>query len=338
MNNFTNNPYNQGSYQMNGTQPYQGFGYNVQQPQQQPQLVQFLTADQIKEIRSNPQIAFKTKLTREEYLRSICTHVDQNGRIALEKLANGHHRCNICGAEFTLLPLETSNMEIQKIIQNFYDFLQSIKLYNGSASEDLKQIYIMCGFIPEFINLWKISKSWFEKITSNTVFGVQSDDNTTGFGILNSVFGGVNPYYQYPNTFPGQTPYYQYQQQPMNYQVPNYVYPPQQGQPMQPNVPPMPNIYGQQPNNPQVNNAYQQNNGQQNYGFNPNIQTPQQAAQAQQPNVSINPVGYVDNPKDFTATIPQHQNQQQQVVTGPTVNSGTQPAPTNPNIKAPGAK
>jgi len=56
------------------------------------------------EIQKAPQ-AFQTKLTRDEYLRALCTHKDQNGNIKLEKLADGRYHCPICNSDFNLIDL-----------------------------------------------------------------------------------------------------------------------------------------------------------------------------------------------------------------------------------------
>lgn len=98
--------------------------------------------------------------------------------------------------------------------------------------------------------------------------------------------------------------------------------------------------YGPQPVNqqsqqqaPQAPNNYVYANNQ-----------PQQQAPQQNVGMNQNPIGYVDNTRDFTSTIPQNHQQPQsngqtQInIAGPSVNSGTQPAPqapVNPNVQAP---
>ena len=322
------NPY----YQNN----FAGYQYNAQ-PQQNIQMTQFLTPEEIKEIQQKTPQAFQTKLTRDEYLRSICSHKNHQGKLCIENLPNGRCRCTICGAEFNLIDMDTSIEEIKMICRRFEDLMQTIKLYYGNAPKEIKPIYIMTGFIKEFPVLWQIAKTYFEKATAYPGYDMQQDGMQNGFQILQNIFGGPNPYYA-----AAANPYY-------NPNVPNGIYAAPMnpnGMPQNPNYnpnygsyygqPPVAPNYGAAPNpygapNTMPNNGPVVQDPGTGYGFNPTIQNPNPN---QTPSVGVNPIGFVENPQDFTATVPQNNVAQGQQVQGPTTTTGGQ-APLNPNMVQP---
>lgn len=313
---YQQNPYqmNQGMGGMqtfNQQQPYGYYPMNQQQPQPSPnENVQFLTAEEMQELQKHPQ-SFQAKLTRDEYLRSICTHKDKNGRFAVEDLKDrpGHCRCSICGAEWNMIDVQAPDGEVDRICSDFYDLFQTIKSYYGNVPMSMKEIYLISGFISKVPQLWKIAKKYFEHSVGGS-FGGQNVQNTDqyGFNVLANLFG--NPGMA---TMPGYNPYYQAAQQvpPMGYYQ----------QPQQP-------MMNQQPMNPQPMMQPQQYAQAPTYGMNPQA-------------VQQNPIGYVDNSNDFTQNGQQQTQTTQQSVAmpGPNVNAGTQTVPTmpdppqNPNLK-----
>lgn len=310
-------------------QMYNGYGYAQAAPAQPPVFNQLLTAEEISKLQKSPQ-QFSTKLTDDEYLRSLCTHKNQHNQITLEKLPNNKYRCSICGAEFYLIDLNTSKEEIEQVCSNFLDVMQSIKTYYGNVPENLRDFYIMIGFINKIPYLWNVAKTYFEKVTNQNGM-LQPNNDQSGFAMLGNIFGngamagmanmtGMMPsaagYYVPANQQAVPMP-----QAPMGGQpAPGYVYP---QQPQMPNAAPgvnpalAPQMYPQMyPQQPQM----------QGYGMNP------QNYMAPQPTVAMpgNPIGYVDpNARDFTNTAQP----------GPAVDAGTQAAPAmpeapkNPNIK-----
>lgn len=354
MNNTYYNQNNQNMYQggnsMNPMYPNQnqfnGYNYGPQPVNQQPTPVQFLSQDEMKEIKQKSPMSFKTKLTRDEYLRSICTHKDPRGRMCLENMGNGMQRCKICGKQFHMIDYDEDPRVVEAILNNFSDLLETIKSYLWNAPADIKNLYMFSGYIPNLMTLWNIASTNFKKVTSNAAYNLNPENSDNAFAWYYNIFGNglgnpnPNPYFQqqaYPNTFVG-APNYAYPGAPMNggyqqppYQQQNMMNPQQQYQPQAP----MYNGGYQQPQQqaPQAPNNYVYANNQ-----------PQQQAPQQNVGMNQNPIGYVDNTRDFTSTIPQNHQQPQgngqtQInIAGPSVNSGTQPAPqapVNPNVQAP---
>lgn len=313
-------------YQVPGVAPvtsYSAYGQNLA-PQPKHQNVQFLTKEEIAELQKRPQ-SFQSKLTREEYLRSICTHKDTDGQFKIDEINDGTGRCRcaICGAEWNMIDLNASDEEITSICSNFYDLFQTIKTYYGDVPVGLKEIYIISGFISKVPQLWKIAKKYFENSAGFNQLNPQvQDSDQMGFKMLGNIFGGlgmqasvpgmnvyggsVNPYYAMNNQFNAVPPMGQFNtatQQVVPPVVPQqYVVPPQgQNQFAATSTP--------------------------TYGMANVVQQPA-------PVQNNNPIGYVDNAQDFTQTV-----QQNVVMPGPEVNAQTQTAPPmpeapkNPNLQ-----
>lgn len=324
-----NNPY---QYQPNGVPygaPMMGMPMGYAQPQQtSAALNNFLTPEQMSEIQQYPQ-QFPTKLTRDEFLRSICTH-KANGRIMLEEMNDGQRHCTICAKDFYLFELTTPDETIYGICKNMHDLLQSIKTYLLNAPDALKDIYMMLAFIEKLPLLWKSAVKTFEQVSNNTDFGIQNNNaGQDAWQMLGSMFGGGAGFYG------------QQQVPPMAmYQQPVYS----QGYAQQPPIAP--------PQTPIVQQAPQGQPpvyGPNGYGFNANYVQGMQQPTAPAPAVPPmsysqpapppgypvaqapqggNPVGYVETPGVA----------QTQVTISPT-NPGQQipfpEQPVNPNLQSP---
>ena len=327
---FGPNPY---QYQP-GMAPYgtmaPGMPYATGASQQQSAVLNnFLSPEQMSEIQQYPQ-QFPTKLTKDEFLRSICTH-KANGRITLEHTQDGQHHCTICAKDFFLFDLNTSDEVIYGICKNMHDLLQSIKTYLLNAPDALKDIYMMLGFIEKLPLLWKSAVKTFEQASNATAFGLQQNYNQDSFQMLGAMFGGgggmMGGFYNQPAP---QVP-------PMAvYQQPGYAsptVPPPQAPILAPQAAPgQPPYYGQQ----------------QGFGFNQNNFVQQPAAPIppmtySQPapppgypaagtNSSMNPVGYIETPgaaPGVASTQVSISPGQQMALPNP------EPAPVNPNLQNP---
>lgn len=300
--------------------------YGGNQAQQQPLFKNYLTPEQIAELQMNPD-SFSTKLTRREYLGSICLHKnEQNQVITLEKLPSGTHRCSICQDEFYLMEPETPMDDVNQICNRAIDLLQSIKTYSLQPSDELRNIFMMIGFMKRLPYLWQKTVKAFEQAVPVNGLGMQQQDpNANAFQVLGSVFGG--------GIIPG-TGYNQgFYQQPA--QVPQMAMYSQPGFAPQA-TPGLPQAPVQQP-------TYDPN---QQYGFNTQtmVQQPQgvpangyQQPMTQQPppppgypNPASNPIGYVEPTQMATQNVQigGQQPPQQPIAPAP------QPA-TNPNIQTP---
>ena len=298
--------YPNGGYQMMGA----GVGYGQQQPA--PVLNNFLTPEQMSEIQHGGS-QFQTKLTRDEYMRNICTH-KSNNRIMLEKQNDGQHHCAICGKAFTLFDTNTPDETIYGVCKNMHDLMQSIKTYFLNVPEDFKDIYMMLGFIEKIPLLWKTAVKSFETASNQTAFGLQNNPQQDSFQMLGQIFGGTG--------MPGMMGGY-YQQQPMYNPAPVNAYG------MTTPVAPPPMAPQAQPQAPLAQNQPPV------YGYNPSYVMNQQSQPAQAPmaygqTVPQNPIGYVEPNQGGVA--------QTQINIAPTAPNQALPLnqdTVNPNLQTP---
>nr|DAP19639.1 MAG TPA: zinc-ribbon domain protein [Caudoviricetes sp.] len=305
-----------------------GFNYAPQQNFQPPVFNQLLNQEEIAKLQKAPA-QFSTRLTEDEFLRSVCTH-KQNNQIALEALPNGKHRCPICGTEFFLLDLNTSESDVEQMCANFHDVMESIKTYYGNIPENMREFFMMIGFIKKVPYLWKVARAYFEKVVGQTGM-LQANSDQNGFAMLGNIFGNGAMGGMFGNMGGGMPMGGYYTQQQMSGYAPQYQQQGYVGQPMQ-QVPGM-GAY-QVPQQPMMQPAMN--------GPVP-VQQPQFAQpaygmggmmQPQQPQAMMgNPIGYVDptaNQKDFTQQQPVQQQAQpvQQQPAAPMPEP-----PKNPNVK-----
>lgn len=305
-------------YPQMGGMPYMGMGAAPQQ--QSAVLNNFLSPEQMSEIQQFPQ-QFPTKLTKDEFLRSICTH-KKDGRITLEQLQDGQHHCTICSKDFVLFQLDTPDETVYGVCKNMHDLLQSIKTYLLNAPEALKDIYMMLGFIEKLPLLWKSAVKTFEQASNATAFGLQQQNGQNSFQMLGAMMGGgmvggMGGYYAQP-TVP---PMAMYQQPVYGAQAPM---PPQA--PIAGATPaPQPPVYGTTPGY-----GYSQSYVQQ-----PTAPVPPAMYSAPTPPPgypSSNPVGYVEQPG-----VAQTQVSISPMAPGQAIPLPPEP-PVNPNLQTPNEK
>jgi hypothetical protein len=229
----------------NGFMPNVGFGYSGTTPQEPIAMNTPLTQENIEELRHNEQPVFGKKLTKDEYLRAICTHKDKNGNFTLRDNHDGTFTCSICKQTFHLIePSETNIEEIQAICENFLDLFQTIKtMYGPIPEETAKDLYSISGFVPKFPKMYEIAAHYYQRLTPGQY--TQSHYGNATQNQLWSLMSGGNMFGQGFGQAP--QPFQPSYQQPVQYQ-------PQYAQPQQPNngyYPGTPNqAYAPAPNNP----------------------------------------------------------------------------------------
>jgi hypothetical protein len=174
---------NFGNFQQNGM----GMGY-AQNNQQSVVMNQTLTKEEIDLLRKKGP-KFNFKLTKEEFLRAICTHKDpQSGNISLRLNQDGTHTCAICSETFTLLePSRFDRAAIEDICANFNDLFQSIKtMYGPIPAESGRELYTMIGFIPKIPELYEIASEYFARLNGAGV-GVEENRNPYGMNMLHAM-------------------------------------------------------------------------------------------------------------------------------------------------------
>lgn len=189
-NNFNQNQYGVMPNQM-GTQ-YGQF--------QTAKMVQPLTPEQIKQLKSSGGNGFNLKVDEIEFLRARCTH-KENGNIALIRNNDGTSTCPICGARFTLLDKDAE--EVRDITSMIIDVLQSVKTFYLDIPENyVLEYFNMLPYLEKLPQFYDVAIHNFAKYESGSF--LNQNNNMYGFQMLNAVtspgFGNmgmqpqVNPY------------------------------------------------------------------------------------------------------------------------------------------------
>ena len=299
-----------GGYGMMGGNSFMGTAMGYPQQPQPTVMNNFLSPEQISEMQHGSS-QFQTRLTRDEFMRTICTHKNNNN-IILQKQADGQWHCPICDKSFTVYETNTPDEVIYDICKNMHDLMQTIKTYLLNAPEDLKDIYMMLGFIEKIPMLWKTAAKTFETTFKSSQNGFNNGNNQDPFQLVGQMFGGGMPGMGMMGGYYNQQ---MYNQAPMNGygMTPPMTPPPQpQQQPLTQNQPP---VYGAQ-----------------NYGYNQSyiMNQPNTPPSYSQP--AQNPIGYVE---------PNQQNSgmaQTQINISPSAPNQTIPLSqdtVNPNLQTP---
>ena len=156
-----------------GFYPNQMVGYTPE-TQQPLMMTQTLTPEEQSILRREP-LKFSSKLSKEEFLRAICTHKDATTHnIALRQNDDGTHTCAICGETFTLIELDTYTMDdVRDICMQFNNVFQSIKTMYGSVPPEVgRELYTIGGFIKKFPEMLEYANQYFRRLGINN--GLQS--------------------------------------------------------------------------------------------------------------------------------------------------------------------
>ena len=192
MNNF-NNMYTTGGMYGNNMGGYAPSGYTQQQTAPQKTNKNVLTPDEIKALRKTVE-SFSLGLTRDETLRGICFHKDENGNETLKDNGDGTVTCTVCG--YTFDPLQNcTEDELQRYVDNITDVLQTIKLlYIDMPPETAREYFQIIPLINKIPKLFKIASDDFSRHENYNNYRFNGAPNTINLynmlsnGTLNTGF------------------------------------------------------------------------------------------------------------------------------------------------------
>jgi hypothetical protein len=162
-----------------------GMGY-AQQTQQPVVMKQTLTQEEVELLRKKGP-KFNFKLSKEEFLRAICTHKDPNtGNISLQRNPDGTHTCSICHETFTLLD-RLDRGAIEDICLNFNDLFQTIKtMYGPVPTEGGRELYAFIGFINRMPDFYEVAAEYFARL-NNAGAGMEENRGPQSLGMLHTM-------------------------------------------------------------------------------------------------------------------------------------------------------
>ena len=217
-NNYYNNPNMMGGVPFNT-----GYMY-TQQPPVKP--ANPLTNEEIASLR-NTAGQFTLAVTKDEMIRGICFHVDENGNQTTITNPDGSTTCTLCGKTWRSEGL--SQEQVQEAVDNVLSILQTIKLlYINFPNQAAREYYQIIPLIEKIPGLYKIASDNFH-MYEGTYLNGYANGNLNPFAVFGQI-GGYQNMYQYQQTNP-----YQPAGQPMMGAAPQQnMYNPIYGQPAAP--------------------------------------------------------------------------------------------------------
>ena len=215
-NNYYNNPNTMGGMPFNN-----GYMYNQQPPVKQSNP---LTNEEIASLR-NTAGQFTLALTKDEMIRGICFHRDENGNQTTITNPDGSTTCTLCGK--TWRSDEQSPEQVQDAVNTILSILQTIKLlYINFPDQAAREYYQIIPLIEKIPGLYKIASDNFHMYEGNYLGGY-ANGAMNPFAVFGQL-GGFQNMYQYQQT----NPYGQPAGQPMMGGMPQQnMYNPIYGQP-----------------------------------------------------------------------------------------------------------
>ena len=185
MNNY-NNYAPMGAQQQYGYNPAFGGTRYGQAPQ--IRFSQPLTTEKAKLLRGN-SAKFNLAVTQSELDRACCTHKNiQTNSIALMDNNDGTETCTECTETFSLLPLEMAgSQEVQDIVNQFLNLLQSIKTYYVTLPDKtIEEFFSMIPYVKKVPEFFTEAANVFRRYCGG-YSGVTVDNDQYGWGMLNSM-------------------------------------------------------------------------------------------------------------------------------------------------------
>lgn len=178
----------------NYTQPMgSGWNYMGQDPRTQTKMKNVLTGEEINKLFQKGN-SFSLAITEMEKLRAICTHRFENGADALQDLGGGAQRCQICGHEFMPLLVQTSKEDIQAIVDQFNDTLQTIKLlYLDMPADAAREFFVLIALADKVPDLFECACKDYIRHEKFMPYGVYGNRAANVLSIYNMIMGGAGP-------------------------------------------------------------------------------------------------------------------------------------------------
>lgn len=289
-NNYYNNPNMMGGMPLNT-----GYMYN-QQPPVKP--ANPLTNEEIAAMRSTAG-QFTLAMTKDEMIKGICFHVDENGNPTTITNPDGSTTCTLCGK--TWRSDELTQKQVEDAVDSVLSILQTIKLlYINFPNQAAREYYQIIPLLEKIPGLYKIASDNFHMYEGSYMNGY-ANGNVSPFALFGQISGGYQNMYQYQQTNP-----YQAAGQPMMGAAPQQnMYNPMYGQPQVAPVPPQAPMAGtgQASDNPFYGNAYSNPAAyapaMQGYAYQAGVTPPPQPA-ASAPAAPVAPTGEVTTSGDHT--------------------------------------
>lgn len=188
--------------------------YNPQGVQNQPKVMNVLTAEEINQLKAQTS-EFSLALTQKEALQGACNHrlPDGSGDSLVYDDITGKVRCTICGYEFRPVQDDSSPEEITDAVERIVDILQTIKLlYTDLPATPAREYFQIIPLLYKVPELFKFAAKNFAKHEFN---GWQYNNQNMGgmamlqnLGMMLGASQGMPQMQAQPNMMGGMNPAY----------------------------------------------------------------------------------------------------------------------------------
>lgn len=135
-----------------------------------PQNTQPLTQAEQNELKKKSP-AFTTELTRDELLRSYCTHRNKDGSALVEN-SDGTVTCAICGETIVFPANGYTKEEVQEIVMKFRNLLNVIKCqYFDIPPQIVKEFFQIMPYVEKVPELYNLAMQNFNSYNRNANMG-----------------------------------------------------------------------------------------------------------------------------------------------------------------------
>ena len=135
-----------------------------------PQNTQPLTQAEQNELKKKSP-AFTTELTRDELLRSYCTHRNKDGSTLVEN-PDGTGTCTICGETVVFPANGYTKEEVQEITMKFKNLLNVIKCqYFDIPPQIVKEFFQIMPYVEKVPELYNLAMQNFNSYNRNANMG-----------------------------------------------------------------------------------------------------------------------------------------------------------------------
>lgn len=135
-----------------------------------PQNTQPLTQAEQNELKKKSP-AFTTELTRDELLRSYCTHRNKDGSTLVEN-PDGTGTCTICGETVVFPANGYTKEEVQEIVMKFKNLLNVIKCqYFDIPPQIVKEFFQIMPYVEKVPELYNLAMQNFNSYNRNANMG-----------------------------------------------------------------------------------------------------------------------------------------------------------------------
>ena len=169
-------------------------------PVMKPRMLNPLTENERKALKSAPADDFNLNITEEELAKSFCTHKNESdGTYSIVANQDGSVTCTICHATFN--PDVCTSEYVAETAARMENVLQTLKFLGVDLNADVIRGYF--GYLPyvkRIPQLYRLVNNSFNRYNETSMYsGLQQQNSGANiFNMLGQIMNPAQPFYQMP--------------------------------------------------------------------------------------------------------------------------------------------